>query len=225
MGIRKTVFAPGEWYHCYSRGLDKRKIFLDQRDKERFIQLLYLTNAVPAIHRSNLRTSSTFEVLQLPRNKILIGLGAFCLMNNHFHLLIKEIEPGGLSAFMQKLGTAYTMYFNIRYERTGGLLTRPFRARHVSDDRYFKRVLQYIHFNPAELYEPQWKTGVVRNLKDLESKLLSYSYSSLSIFNGKHSSYRPLLDSSVFELDPKAPLKETIEEARLYYAECGKALP
>ena len=82
---------------------------------------------------------------------------AYCLMPNHFHLLLQDALPagGGISKFMQKVGTAYTMYFNASRERAGNLFVKPFRSKHVSDDRYFKRVAQYIHFNPIELMEPE----------------------------------------------------------------------
>jgi putative transposase len=221
----QNSFAPNEWYHCYSRGLDKQTIFKNDRDYERFLQLLYLTNSERPIHRSNLRTSSTPEILQIPRASPITAIGVFCLMPNHFHLLLKEIREDGISNFMQRLGTAYTMYFNIKYKRAGSLLTTPFRSRHVKDDRYLQRVIQYIHCNPAELYESQWKEGVVKNPRLLQKRLLDYPYASFRAFTDNNALLRPILNEAVFEVETQLPSRQMIEEAKMYYAECGKAAP
>ena len=125
---------------------------------------------------------------------------------------------------MQKLGTAYTMYFNIKYNRSGGLFTRPFRSRHIQDDLYIQRVIQYIHCNPAELFEPRWKEGVVKNIKSLEHKLCGYSYSSLGAFRD-NAVTRRLLDEVIFQIETQLPLSRMLVEAQEYYVEYGKATP
>ena len=152
-----NFFAPGEWYHCYSRGIDKRIVFENQSDHQRFVALLYLANSSITLHRSILGHLNHHELFSIPRGESLVSIGAYALMPNHFHLLLHEKNEGGISTFMQKLGTAYTMYFNIKHERIGGLFTKPFRARHVSDDRYFQYVVDYIHLNPLELFEHKQK--------------------------------------------------------------------
>ena len=117
---------------------------------------------------------------------------------------------------MQKLGTAYTMYFNAKNERVGNLFMKPFRARHVGDDRYFQHVLQYIHCNPAELYEPEWKSGKVKNMQLLQKKLLEYSYSSLRSYVTKENN--PILSRDGFEIANQLPMSRMLKEARDYYA-------
>ncbi|HTR18871.1 MAG TPA: transposase [Candidatus Paceibacterota bacterium] len=223
--MNRGHFAVGEWYHCYSRGIEKRKTFVSKRDYERFIQLLYLCNSPRPIHRSNLRNPSLGEVLNIPRQETLVSLGAFCLMPNHFHLLVKEKREQGISRFMQKLGTAYTMYFNIKETRVGGLFTKPFRSRLVGDDRYFQYALQYIHCNPAELYEAGWKEGVVKNMKELEQLLVEYPYGSFGVYQSANHRLRPLLADEVFEIQSQATPARMLREARLYYAERVKASP
>jgi putative transposase len=220
MAYRKG-FAPGEWYHCYSRGIDKRSTFEEKRDYDRFLELLYLCNSSESVHRSNLNTDDVFET---ERVAPLTSIGAFCLMPNHFHLLLKQIDEGGISEFMQKLGTAYTMYFNIKYQRSGGLFVKPFRSRHIPDDHYFQRVIQYIHCNPAELYEPGWKDGKVKDNKSLQRKLLSYRYSSFEAFADKNTA-RGILDPVIFKIETQLPPKRMLEEAQMYYAENSKATP
>ncbi len=149
MGYRNS-FAPGEWYHCYSRGIDKRTVFAGHADYRRFVQLLYLMNSERNFTIDDLGKDARSNLLDIPKGDSLVGLGAFALSPNHYHLLVLETNAGGISRFMQKLGTAYTMYFNTKYERSGGLFTRPFRSRHVADDRHLQHVVDYIHLNPGE---------------------------------------------------------------------------
>lgn len=115
MAMRKTMFAVGEWYHCYSRGVDKRIVYEDERDYLRFLEQLYLANSGVPLRRDDIGTRDFEEILQIPRKEPLVAIGAFCLMPNHFHLVLKEIVEDGITTFMQKLGTAYAMYFNARY--------------------------------------------------------------------------------------------------------------
>ena len=218
MAIR-IPFGIDEWYHCYTRGIDGRQTFMDASDYKRFLRVLYLTNSTKPLHNVDIERKTLPEVLKIRRPQTIVAIGAFCLMPNHFHFLVKEIIEGGISAFMQKLGTAYAMYFNSKYERVGGLFVKPFRSRHVSDDRYFQQVLQYIHCNPAELYEPRWKTGVVRDMRTLEKKLLNYQYGSFGAHIQKDNVLRPLLDPSVFEVETQLKPSAMLKEARAYYAD------
>ncbi len=224
MGIRPKPFAPNEWYHCYSRGIDKRTIFESPSDHERFMQLLYLTNTTSALHRSNIKEWQTEVIVDLPRTNTLVSLGAYCLMPNHFHLLIHEDNEGGISKFMQKLGTAYTMYFNLKYERSGGLLTRPFRARHISNDEYFQHVVNYIHMNPIELFEPEWTKGKTQHIHMVEKTLRNYRYSSLPdhLFHYEKTKPRALahiLSKNIFTIIREKNFKEVLADAREYHAQ------
>ena len=164
----------------------------------------------------NERTPELSKTLTEDRGKPVVAIGAYCLMPNHFHLLLKEIKAGGITTFMQKLGTAYTMYFNAKYERVGNLFMRPFRARHVGDDRYFQHVLEYIHCNPAELYEPGWKAGKVNDMHLLARRLIEYPYSSLR--NYEKSEENPILSKDGFKIADQLPLTKMLDEARIYYA-------
>lgn len=220
----RTPFAPDEWYHCYNRGIDKRITFESERDFERFLQILYLSNSLERIHRSDLASASTEKILTTPRGSPLVEIGAFCLMHNHFHLLLKEITEGGISIFMQKVGIAYTLYFNIKNERTGNLFNKPFKSRHVSEDRYFQHVINYIHCNPAEPCEPGWKNGVVKNMKQLHKKLLAYPYSSFAAHSDKFHRLRSILGEEVFDIAKQTPPEQILQEALEYYAQTGKML-
>ncbi len=183
------------------------------------MQLLYLCNSPEPVRRDNLRQRFTDEIVAIPRKAAIVSIGAYCLMPNHYHLLLKEITDGGISRFMQKLGTAYTMYFNKKYERTGNLLTKPFRARHVGDDRYFQRVVDYIHCNAAELTEEGWKRGEVANMARLEKRLLTYRYSSFADYGKQKRNIAAILSGDGLEIYRNISPKEMLADARAYYAD------
>lgn len=221
MAQRIVPFAIDEWYHCYSRGVEKRKIFFNNGDYNRFLHALYLGNSDVSIHRSDLRGLPTANIFSIQRGAPLVAIGAYCLMPNHFHLLLKEIVEGGISAFMQKIGTAYSMYFNIKYEHHGGLFSKPFRSKHVEDDRYLRRVAQYIHLNPAELFDPNWKKGSATNLNTIESRIISYRYCSLADYCGNNRPEKSILDNNAMELlgGELSPFGEILAEMQEYYQE------
>lgn len=176
MTTRRITFSLDEFYHLYSRGVDKRLIFLDDQDKKRFVKLLYVCNGTkPVIYK-------TIQALPLDEIEIgerLVAIGAYCLMPNHFHLLIREVSEGGAVKFMSKLLTAYSSYFNKKYDRTGALFGSEFKSTHADNDEYLKYLFAYIHLNPLKLAYPRWKEDI--NNIDLEDKglfLKDYAFSS-----------------------------------------------
>lgn len=189
---RTITFSTDEWYHCFSRGVDKRKIFLSKADYERFLMLMYVCNSTTPLHLSSLvRTPvqgrALNKVLEQERGEPLVDIGAYALMPNHYHLLLSELVEGGLSEFMHRVGTGYTMYFNKKYARTGALFSSRFKARHVATDQYFRRVVNYIHGNPAELYVPTWKDGIIPHPRALYKNLSTYPYSSFPDYEDERS--------------------------------------
>lgn len=116
--------------------------------------------------------------MDFDRGEALVDVGAFCLMPNHFHLLVREGEEGNISLFMKKLSTAYVMYFNKKYDRTGSLFEGRFKSEHASDDRYLKYLFAYIHLNPVKLIDSKWKTDGIRNRATAYKFIHNYEYSS-----------------------------------------------
>ena len=222
MGYRRVPFAQGEWYHCYSRGIDKRIVFDDEDDAKRFIELLYLANDTKPILRGNFYHLKHNEILLMPRGRQIVSIGAYSLMKNHYHILIQEIEDGGITKFMQKVGTGYGMYFNEKNDRVGNVFVKPFRSKHVSTDAYLYRVAQYIHLNAAELFERGWKHGTVLDLFELQRKLERYPFSSFPDYmDGVSRPERNILDESARSIlmDRLPELSRTLIEMRDYYAE------
>ena len=108
-----------------------------------------------------------------------IRLYLYCLMTNHFHLLV-ETPQGNLSKFMQSLNTGYTVYFNRRHRRHGHLLDGRYKAELVAGDEYLLKLSRYIHLNPVEV--ASWKN---RPLKERIQRLRSYTWSSYRVYIGK----------------------------------------
>ncbi len=182
MSIRKVQLVSGEYYHIYNRGNSKQKIFFAKQDYLRFIGLLYACNQQDSLKINNLNRSQT--LYDIPRGELLIDIGAYCLMPNHFHLLITQSEDDSISNFMQKLSTSYSMYFNKKYKRTGSLFEGKFKARHAYEDRYLKYIFSYIHLNPVKLIQKDWKEKGIRNKNEALKYLNTYPYSSYIDYMG-----------------------------------------
>jgi len=182
---RKTTFAENECYHIYSRGVEKRKIFLNTKDYERFVALLYIMNQPNQFRMVDFLRNNKNDLKSIfKEDKVytLVSILGYCLMPNHFHLILNEHTEGGISKFMGKLLTAYSMYFNTKYERSGPLFTRPFRSEHINNEPQYMYIFSYVHLNPISLLEKNWKEQGVKNKKETEDFLTKYQYSSYQDF-------------------------------------------
>lgn len=151
----KQYLADG-YYHIYNRGVEKRKIFIDEQDYKVF--LTYLKNYLEPIDQKAiwaeiekthyLLRDKLFNKLQMNNYTDKIQLFCFCLMPNHFHLLLKQKNERGIEEFMRSLGTRYVMYFNKKYKRTGGLFQGRYKAVLVKTDEQLLHLSRYIHLNP-----------------------------------------------------------------------------
>lgn len=163
----------------------------------------------------------------VPRDQTIVAIGAYALMRNHYHILIHEVTDGGISKFMQKLGTGYTMYFNERHARIGNVFVKPFRSKHIDSDAYLRKIAQYIHLNAAETFENLWKHGVVRDMAILQRKLEAYPYSSLQEYIRK--SARPesaIIDEGAREIlsDGLPTFAKILSDMRGYYSDINSEL-
>lgn len=214
---RRIEFQIGEWYHCFTRGVEGRTTFQDHTDYDRFLSLVYLANSDLPVTLFSQREHSFADVLCSERKRKVVTVGAYCLMPNHYHLILKEDTEKGISRFMQKLGTGYTMYFNVRNERLGNLFVKPFRAKRLENDNYFQHAIHYVHLNPADLFEPKWKEGHVRNMRSLEKKLTEYPFSSLKDYGDKGRTTSKLLGADVFDVYQDVPFVTILKDAKMYY--------
>ena len=169
MSMRQTPLISGEYYHLYNRGNSKQTIFHDDQDHRYFMNLLIIMN-------NEQRSKSGVIKKRGNDEEIIIHIGAYCLMPNHFHILVKQEKDGGITLFMQKLSTAYVMYYNKKYKRTGSLFEGRFKSKHAGEDRYLKYLFSYIHLNPLKILDLNWKLNPVE--KEKRAFLSTYPYSS-----------------------------------------------
>lgn len=219
---RSVIIAPNEFYHVYNRGIEKRKIFLTHADHERFIALLYLANQFEATDLKY-QGRSMSEIKNRAGNP-LVEIVAYCLMSNHFHLLLREKVEGGIARFMQKLTTGYTMYFNKRNDRSGPLFQGTYKASHVQDDFYFRYLISYIHLNPVKIIDPLWKENGIQDRLRAERYLERYAYSSYPDYLGEVRPHGRLLEKSIAnDIFPAvSDFKECVTEWLTYDADQDK---
>src|SRR3989344_6016546 len=194
--MKKPHFAENEIYHIYNRGVEKRPVFMDDKDRFRFIHDLYemndvdpVTNSLFYINKSSdIDARSRYSKQENPEmskdkpRELLVEILVFALMPNHFHLLVRQKKEDGIVKFMQKLGTGYAMYFNKKYKRVGGLFQGRFKAVLISEEAHFIHLPFYIHTNPLDLIYGS-STSI-----DFEKKmdfLKKYRWSSFPDYIGK----------------------------------------
>jgi len=167
--MRYENFAPNEHYHIFGRGTNKEKIFIDDQDKARFIFLITHLQSPTKVHNitwytDNFIKNGIFGIKDEKQDEILkkrnIKLIAFALMGNHFHLLIQNLEDGIASVYMHRILTAYSKYFNAKYNKKGHVFEGPFRAVHIKGNDQLLHLTSYIHKNPKEI--ESWKNSFDR---------------------------------------------------------------
>lgn len=153
--MRKVIFANNEIYHIFNRGIEKKPTFTDKREYERaFITLDFYRYQNPALRLAKaldleigLR-EEFFSRLRKEGNK-LVEILSYCLMPNHFHLLVKQLQEQGIKTFLSNFSNSYTRYFNTKHRRIGPLFQGIFKAVRVEDDEQLIHVSRYIHLNPV----------------------------------------------------------------------------
>jgi putative transposase len=175
----------GGIYHIYNRGTDKRLIFDSERDYLRFIDGLRKFRAEQPVGAVGKR---------------LVDVLCFCLMPNHYHLLLRSRNEEGLTKFMRRLSTGYTMYYNKKNGRQGVLFESNYKSRRIEDDAYLLQVSRYIHLNPLSLVEPGWKEQGIADREKVSAFLRGYRWSSLPAYTGKASATEVVDASLLLEI-------------------------
>lgn len=185
--MKRPQFETGEIYHIYNRGVEKRKIFLKDEDYFRFIHDLFEFNDIIPAGKFFIFGGSTSEYVGTEKRKreLLVEILAFCLMPNHYHLLLRQLQNKGITKFMKKLDTGYAMYFNKINKRVGPLFQGIFKAVLIDKQAQFYHIPYYIHLNPLELIMPNWKEEGIKDFQKAEQFLESYRWSSYLDYIGK----------------------------------------
>lgn len=197
---RKIPFVVGNIYHLYNRGVAKCPICKEEADYWRFLQGLCLFNDVNSVAnvlwqiqrnrgRLTLNVLKDYIISQGNSREKLVRILAYCVRNNHYHLLVEEIKEGGITQFMHKLGLGYARYFNNKYNRVGSLYQDKFKSVFVNDDLYLQYLLVYINaLNPAEDVAPNWKEDGIQNIEEVIGYLSNYIWSTHQEYAGKRNS-------------------------------------
>lgn len=178
---KRITFVNNQFYHIYNRGVEKRDTFIDEKNYVRFIHDLYEFNDKALAQKFQIVGGQTPEYKE---RDCLVNILCFCLMPNHFHLILEQLQDSGIPYFMQKLG-GYTTSFNLKYGRVGPLFQGKYKAIHIDNENYLLHLSRYIHLNPVELIESRWKEEGIKNWKKVNEFLESYRWSSYSDYIGK----------------------------------------
>lgn len=155
---RKLVFATSEIYHVFNRGVDKRVVFTSKRDYQHAIDSInyYQFATVPFRFSQYLllqveeRSRMFTQIIHNAKKEV--SILAYCLMPNHFHLILKQERDQGISRFVANFSNSYTKYFNARHDRNGALFQGPFKATHPDTDEEVIHLTRYLHLNPVTAY-------------------------------------------------------------------------
>jgi len=174
----EKVYAAKSYYHIYNRGVDKRTIYTDDKDYGVFLNYLrryLLPKDEQALYHIMLNKQSDYHDREKARTLLKLNnfcseldLVCYCLMPNHFHLLVYQENFDTIDRFMNSLSTRYVIYFNRRHDRVGPLFQGVYKAVRVTTDAQLVYLSSYIHRNPNKLIG--------------SSSLESYPYSSYSAY-------------------------------------------
>lgn len=194
------LYLEQTFYHVYNRGVNKQKIFLDEHDYAVFLNLLkrYLDDA-PVKDKQGREYPWLHNQLEL---------AAFCLMPNHFHLLIFQNHEKSMELLLRGVSIAYTMYFNKKYKRVGPLFQSTYKASLINNDAYLNHISRYIHMNPKGYDE--WEFSSLPYYMNKKSagwvqigrimELFNNSPSEYKTFMADYEEYKNLLDITKAEL-------------------------
>lgn len=161
-------------YHVIFRGVNRYDIFEEDKDYEKLLEII-----------SDLKEPVKFEIY------------AYCLMTNHVHLIIKELNMGDISLIMKRMLTRYALWYNRKYERSGILIANRFKSEPVENDEYLLSLVRYIHQNPV-------KAGIA-------SRIDSYRWSSINEYIGKSEITNTNLLLSIIDIETFVAYNNEIE--------------
>lgn len=162
--MRKEPFDVGSYVHVIKRGTRGLPIVKDDHDRRRWLLMLRHFNDqfCPDNWFEDLSVSNLVYSFdrpdKWPKQEKLVEIICFCLVENHFHLLVKEIVPGGVAKFMKRLGVGMSGHYNEKYKEKGSLFQGPYKLRTVDEDDYLNYVSAYIQVkNCFELFPGGYK--------------------------------------------------------------------
>lgn len=208
--MRNHSFVAGEFYHVYSHSVGNASLFQSKRDYERFLSTMFCANGKRNISHLD-RFPGLNLVSDIKNGKIDIGdalvdIIGFCIMPNHFHLLLGERTDGNISKFLHRILVSYSKYFNLKYEKRGHVFERTFNSKHLSDDNYFLRALAYLHLNSKDMkgwrkkeHRYDWSSLQDYVKENRWGKLLKIDIA-LEYFDGNQAAYKAFVEEARSEM-------------------------
>lgn len=199
--MRQVILATDCYYHIYNRGVEKRTVFQNKWDYQRFLETINYYRLSPTPGKlSDFRRGVKF-LKDIKDQKMLVKIFCYCLMPNHFHLLVQQLEDNGITKFLHRLLDSYTRYFNIKYDRVGSLFQGTFQAKLIENDSYLLQLSKYIHRNPKDI-----------------SNIQEYSYSSYPFYLSGN--LHPFCDTEFIEsyfskTNPRSTYQSFVEETEV----------
>lgn len=152
--MRKKPFVNKEYYHIFNRGVDKRKVFIDGDDFNRFLQSMDEFNSILPIgsiyenffNKKKLGHSMSKFSDKREKEK-LVNFVCYCVNPNHYHFLLEQMVDNGIEKFMQRLGNGYTKFFNNKHLRSGSLFQGRYKSIHIDSNEYLLHLSVYINLN------------------------------------------------------------------------------
>lgn len=186
--VRKEKFAPGEYYHIFSRTILNANQFKDYSNAKRLLLAFLIANST--------KSSEGFQLLRNNKNatlkdlnkivkdgKKLVDILCYSIMPDHYHLLVMEKEENGITNFVLKCNTSIAKYINIKNDRKGPLFENTFKAKHIDSNEYLLHLSLYIHLNPLDfLINKNWRIHKLKNWDESKRKLINYPWSSIKHF-------------------------------------------
>ncbi|MEK7513533.1 MAG: transposase [Patescibacteria group bacterium] len=175
MPIRREIFNNEEYYHTYNRSFNKKIIFSRERDKIRFIQLIkfcQLKVGCKYSYWSRQTSKRQLEIIESVKENsgFIVKVIAYCVMPNHFHLLLQQLTDNGIIQMMTKLTNAYAHFFNLKYRGIGPVFEGRFKTVAVNSNEQLLHLSRYIHLNP-------YSAGMIA-----KKEIVNYLFSSLGEF-------------------------------------------
>lgn len=206
--MRKVQFADGEFYHIYNRGVDKRVVFPEMQDFERFLKSMAEFNTTKPI-------GSLFELSftekKKKRSPKLVNIICYCLNPNHFHLILEQLKENGISEFMKRLSGGFTNYFNLKNRRDGALFQGKFKAAHIDSNEYLLHVSAYVNLNnlvhriKGERFKSSWQEYL-----DASNRVLCAKNIILKQFKNKNE-YQDFAENSLSSILGRKDLLKELE--------------
>lgn len=216
-------FDTNLYYHIYNRGVEKRTIFKMERDYQRFLGALHYylhDQKLPFTLFQRLTKDKKKKYLEANPTDLTtrrIHLISYCLMPNHFHLLLRGARYDGITVFISDISNSHTRYFNLKYERVGRLFQGTFKSKEITDEGSLLQVSRYLHINPvssglAEKPEDYLYSSYKAWVREKKPSLLSTGLISkwLEKFGGTEG-YKNFVEAKIGK-DPKLGIENLVLE-------------